>query len=190
MIKDTNENSIFAKDSPGVNSDINTVLKIQKIPVQIPKWFSLEPRFDVNLLTQTVNFDEQTSLTDQEIAGGCVVVLTSDGHKGSISHLTVFNDPEQFSIDLAKLLKEKNIPVCLSGGSSSNPQSINLVEKLKEHLQKNGFILSSNDNHMDVLGEYMRQATIMPDGVMIKRIPNSNPNDIGIKFLRFPKNNY
>ena len=92
-----------------------------------------------------VDFSNTESLLDFNTALMCLVVVASDGQKGTLSHLTIPNDagaykknPVIFADRLASVWK-KSVPVCIVGGETliSNDYLISLSINLEEK----GFLL-------------------------------------------------
>src|SRR3990167_7922535 len=126
-------------------------------------------RFDVLRDTHRVNFAEQASFTDPIVADACVVVLTSDGDQGSISHLAVDSNPLAFAEDLRDLLAKARVPVCLSGGIGTCGPSVRLANSLVDSLRRVGFVVSTSPLHSDLLGRFSRQATLLADRVQVMK---------------------
>lgn len=126
-------------------------------------------RFDVKKYTLLVDFARQPSCTDPMVADACVAVLTSDGAKGSISHLTIAHCSHTFAEDLRDLLGKDNIPVCLSGGMGTLGSSIRLANGLVYSLRRVGFKVSTSSLNSDLFGRYSRRAIICADRVQVMR---------------------
>ena len=149
----------------------------------------MKERFDVLKRTKTIDFSKESELIDPTTADACVRVCTSDGHVGSLSHLSVDENPEQFARDLRDFLGKDGIPAVLNGGMGNWEASIELVERLTQALIKNGFLLSKDPDSSDVLGQYSREATIKRDRVCVTRYAyceNPTPEKLSLKF---PKKN-
>lgn len=148
-------------------------------------FFGLE-RFSVDQGTITVDFSKQECLTDPDIADACVEVLTSDGHIGTISHLTISHNPKLFAADLQRKVGSKQVPAILAGGLEDVPKSVELVGKLFTSLRKAGFVVAKTNLHSDVLGRYHRQATLFSDKVVVMRRPYGDNTVLYPLELKFP----
>lgn len=145
-------------------------------------------RYPVDVGTKVIDFSILTGYSDPVIANACIRVLTSDGQFGSLSHLTVFHNPERFTADLAARLGKTNVPTILNGGDGDWMPSRILRVRLWDSLTKAGFILSNQSQHEDTLGKFSRGATLMSDKVLVSRVPfgTTIPEEIT---LSFPKTN-
>jgi hypothetical protein len=142
-------------------------------------------RFEIEKETHIVDFSQVESFTDPTIANACVEVMTSDGAIGSLSHLTIFHDPEQFSHDLRDMLGNDGIPVVLAGGDLKFRESIQLVEGLLKHLKTKGFVVDRS--RADLLGRCARQSTLYRDFVYVKQQQHGAQNYTGIQKIEFPQ---
>ena len=123
--------------------------------------------FDVEKDTHLVDFHKDVTLRDPKSADGCVEVLTSDGKKGTLSHVPIHTNTEQFSKDLRQKIGEGRIPVCLSGGLDTK-DSANLVCGLKIDLANEGFDIKDERN--DTGGNATRRTTLFAERVEIEKI--------------------
>lgn len=148
-------------------------------------------QFDVPEYTHVVDFTKMSYFTDPTAADACIAVMTSDGTTGTLSHLTIGHDPEQFASDLRALLGKNGIPVCLAGGLESIAPlpltSFGLANRLMAALKKEGFIVSPNDPHTDLFGYFTRKSELHPDRVVVNRTSYGPTSQIDIKVLEFPK---
>lgn len=124
-----------------------------------------------------VNFSQDPQFTDPSEALMCLEVLTSDGKKGSISHLQT-----DANVDLwvKKLLGYHGQPcsVCLSGGEDGTSDS--LISGVSFILERNRFTLSDKD--IGGNGIY-RIATLFSDHVNIMK--NSYSDRLASVTLQF-----
>lgn len=149
-------------------------------------------RFNVGGGTHQIDFADVPYFEDPRgPATACVVVLTSDGTHGTLSHLTVAADPKQFAEDLRDLIRKDGASVCLSGGSSALPDgrtSHALVDKLVDGLGKAGFHVSRSSQHSDLLGDFNRRVILYPDRVVVMRQSmTSSDKSWQPRELRFPR---
>lgn len=150
-------------------------------------YVSFDPGFNVECQTLKIDFGGQKSLEDRVLAHGCVVVLTNDGEAGTLSHLTTENDGRRFAQDLRDQLGRPSIPVCLVGGDETLSASLSLVTLLVEQLPRVGFKLRPRRPYSDILGSFLRQTTLTPTGVHVRRLPIQTGLDISkVINLKFP----
>lgn len=143
-------------------------------------------RFPVECGTHVVDFRVTPEINDPYTTDACVRVLTSDGVIGTLSHLTVFHNPEAFVSDLVMLLGKSGVPAILNGGQGHWLPSKALRDRLCDALVNVGFILSSEPAHEDTLGSFSRSAILRVDRVLVTRKPygESPPEELT---LYFPK---
>lgn len=127
-------------------------------------------RFPVEDGTHVVDFCVVPEFNDPQTTDACVRVLTSDGVTGTISHLTVFHNPEAFVSDLVRLLGKSGVPAILNGGQNWLPSKA-LRDRLSVALIRAGFILSDSPAHEDTLGQFSREAILRADRVLVTRRP-------------------
>lgn len=145
-------------------------------------------RFDIKERTLKVNFQRRPSLEDDQVAGACVAVLTSDGSFGTISHLTIADDPVLFGRDLRDFLGKPD-PVCLSGGWEKWKWSVELVQGLVKSLKDNNFPVSTTSRHSNLLGSFVRKAILYADHVEVLRGRTLNDLLVAAPItLHFPPN--
>lgn len=148
-------------------------------------------RFDVPEYTYVVDFAKTPSFIDPTAADACIEVMTSDRTTGTLSHLTIGNDPEQFASDLRALLGKKGIPVCLAGGLASTAPfpltSTGLADRLTAALFREGFLVSQHDPHADLFGYFTRTSELYPDRVVVSRTAYGPTPHTERKILTFPQ---
>jgi hypothetical protein len=131
----------------------------------------------LNIKTETKMIDFRTiSFIESKTAHACINVLTSTGTFGTLSQLTIGNNPKLFAIDLKNMLIEReqsieNTSVILVGGSDIHPQGIELAHSLQKCLSYNGFKVSDNPKNNDLGGPYSRKCILFPDKVTVFRTP-------------------
>lgn len=128
-------------------------------------------RFPVECGTRVVDFRVVPEFKDPQTTDACVRVLTSDGIIGTLSHLTVFHNPEAFVLELTKLLEKSGVSVILNGGQGHWLPSKALKDRLAVALVGAGFILSDSPVHEDTLGSFSRAAILTADRVLVTRRP-------------------
>lgn len=127
-------------------------------------------RFPVKTGTYDVFFNHTPEFIDPDQTDACVRVMTSDGHRGTCSHLNIYHNPGYFAQDLRVSLGcWDKIPAVISGGLDRIKESRDLVDDLIEALKENGFIVSIDQKHSDIGGAFSRAATLRRDGVTIRR---------------------
>lgn len=143
-------------------------------------------RFPVECGTHVVDFRVVPEFKDPQTTDACVRVLTSDGVTGTLSHLTVFHNPEAFVLDLVRRLGKSGIPAILNGGQGHWLPSKALRDRLYAAFLNAGFILSSEPAHEDTLGSFSRGAILTADRVFVTRKPYGElpPEELT---LYFPK---
>lgn len=148
-------------------------------------------RFDVPEDTHVVDFAKTPSFIDPMPADACIEVMTSDGTTGTLSHLTIGHDPEQFASDLKAFVGKNGIPVCLAGGLESPASfpltSATLANRLTAALLKEGFIVSPDSPHADLFGYFTRTSELYPDRVVVNRTAYSPTPQTERKVLTFPQ---
>jgi hypothetical protein len=149
-----------------------------------------EGRLVVGKRTHQVDFLLQSSFMDPDVSDACVVVLTSNGNRGTISHLTICDNPGDFANDLRDFLGETGTPVCLSGGLVDVLASVRLVDRLFATLKATEFNVSRLPQHCDVLGRFSRQATLFADKVVVTRRPYGDRMTYTPRELKFPNATY
>lgn len=139
-------------------------------------------RSDLQNKIIAVDFAETPQISDPNEAYSCVVVLTSNGRIGTISHLRTRVNVQKFVQALFQFHRGST-PACLVGGDDRD--SNHLIESLRMELEKLGFGLSTSLEHND-LGGYSvgRKATLFPDRVHVKRNARSG---LPVANLTFPK---
>jgi hypothetical protein len=143
-------------------------------------------RFDVDNRTHFIDFTTEASFKDPMIANACIEVVT--GIVPTLSHLAIDHDPIRFAQDLRQAVGRDGIPVCLSGGEIHSGFSYQLLLGLQEGLTLNGFVVSREPDHSDVMGFYGRQATVYPDKVVVERKNYKfEPPKVDEVTLQFPK---
>ena len=152
----------------------------ERIFVPYQRWF------DIGRRTHFVNFKDTLFLTDPTIADACVVVLSSNGSFGSISHLTISDNYIQFALDLRRQLGNDDVRICLSGGLDTIPASMQLANGLISCLNTVGMVASSLPQYSDILGRFRRQATLYRDKVVVMRKLNYDEQPYRPNILRFP----
>lgn len=130
----------------------------------------------------TVDFARTPSFRDTEEATMCVVVLTSDAKKGSLTHLIPDADVEKFTMQLKKYHTEP-AAACLVGGEDRTSEKI--INEIYDRLPRLGFSMPSETCHSDTGGIGVdRRATLYADKVRVKRY--SSPDSIQTFELKFP----
>lgn len=137
------------------------------------------------LLENTIiilDFNQTPFYKDTNEARMCVVVLTSDAKKGSLTHLTTKADVEKFTAQLKKYHNEP-AAVCLVGGEDRTSEKI--INEIYDRLPRLGFSISRESCHADTGGvNFDRRATLYKDKVRVRRY--SPPDPIQIIELKFP----
>jgi hypothetical protein len=112
-----------------------------------------------------VDFSQSPFFRDPNEARWCVVATTSNGQLGTLSHLTIDIDIENYAEMLLKYHIEPT-SVCLSGGWDGESET--LLDDLYIELQKRGFKMTSSPENNEV-GSILRNrtATLYPDRVHI-----------------------
>lgn len=124
----------------------------------------------------TVDFSVIASFADVNWVDMCLVVLSSDGALGTLTHLQVDANVPEFVTSLLNLYDGKPVSICLAGGSLGGEK---LIERVCQELELNGFIVSLEPQHASLGGSNMyRQVTIFKDRVRVKHIPYSGPPEI------------
>jgi hypothetical protein len=130
-----------------------------------------------------VDFNKTSYFKDPNISVMCLVVMSSDGEKGSLTHL---EDSQDVNINdfVNELYKYHNglAPICLSGGMRKQ-----FITSVANSLKSSGFIVSFDPEHFGSGG--YRKNTIFPEKVIVKTIPDEgNPRGIETS-LSFPQQN-
>ncbi len=129
--------------------------------------------YSVERHTHIVDFSVVSSYEDPIRARSCVRVFTSMNGVGTVSHLTIYSNTSQFARDLRALIGG-GVPTILNGGREDSVASVSLYTGLQEALGLCGFVLLHDPLHEDVLGQYLRDAVLMQDRVVVTRKPYDN----------------
>lgn len=132
-------------------------------------------RFNVWKNTKVVYFFQEPFYADPVPSDPCVQVFTYEErvNRGTQSHLMVCHDAKAFASELRGLVGSDDVPVCLVGGLETMPLSKKLVGDLVRELNSNGFVVSCDSEHSDLLLPATRVAAIYPGFVKVRRIPYS-----------------
>ncbi len=135
-----------------------------------------------------VNFSQTPKYIDTNPAGMCVVVPTSDGKKGSLSHLQDDVDVEKFADALKKYHNNSPTSVILSGGDTGISE--HLITDICKCLSSRGFTLPRNETEADLgnIGgkSVYRIAALYPDKVEVIRKPYNGPQQtVTLKFPNY-----
>ncbi|OGD72130.1 hypothetical protein A3A84_01770 [Candidatus Collierbacteria bacterium RIFCSPLOWO2_01_FULL_50_23] len=158
-------------------------LPYRKLDLKLTQFYN--ERFPIECGTHLVDFCSVSEFRDPHTANACVRVMTSDGVIGTLSHLTVFHNPEEFVLELALFIGKGGVSVILNGGEDW-PPSRALRDRLRVALVEAGFKISGSPTHEDTLGSFSRDATLTADRVLVTRRPygESPPEELT---LYFPK---
>ena len=119
----------------------------------------------------TIDFKTVTSFTDPSQADSCLVVVSSDGFLGTLTHLQVNTSVVEFVDNLSKIYAGKTASICLSGAGS--PGEYRVAEVVRE-LKQRGFKVSLNKEHATTGGlACYRRATVYSDKVQVILSPYS-----------------
>ena len=158
--------------------------KNQKDPLSFPAYkatdvvkdFSPEAPEKAHNCIIDVDFSKNPKLDDFDTALMCLVVATSDGHRGTLSHLEIPNDVEQYNQSPAKFADrlqqhwKKGVPAIVVGGEDGD--STEFLNQLKIELQQRGFVL--NLEHQESGGRQIyRRVTLYPDRIVVSTRPYS-----------------
>lgn len=140
------------------------------------RWFVLHQVFPVTEAVvgqsdhssiRQIDFSLQPLFKDPDPFDNSILVIGSDGQRGSLSRLDTSVDPGEYASALLKHWREP-VPVVVAGGNSGSSESINLVQDVILRLEEAGFQIVDRD----VGGLWERQATITAHQVRITRIDN------------------
>ncbi|MBU2632136.1 hypothetical protein KKG52_00295, partial [Patescibacteria group bacterium] len=96
-----------------------------------------------------VDFSKIKSFSDPNLAAMCVVVCTSDGSFGTLSHLQTNADVKAWADELKKFHPSPT-PVCIAGGISGI--SDELLKNITSELTDRDFIVPETDSDIDYGG--------------------------------------
>jgi hypothetical protein len=128
----------------------------------------------IALLNKTivVNFSETPHFTDPNSALMCVVLLTSDGKMGTLTHIDIHANVEAIVHRLKQVLPTSH-PLCLTG--AENHISDNLLRKLRFFLEKEGFAVPTTFPSAELGGRnVVRRATLYPSSVLVEKSTRGN----------------
>lgn len=110
-----------------------------------------------------VNFNEIKRFPDNDIASMCTVVCASDGNRGTISHLTKNQDPEEYAKSLRKTWAN-NPSVVMFGANEDVGGSLEFFNDVMTNLASAGFqIVDTNfgGSHLYRHGILLREKVVV-----------------------------
>ncbi len=129
-----------------------------------------------------VDFSETPSFTDPNEATMCIVVLTSNGRTGTLSHLPP--ETENISELTDSLLAYHGEPASAIFVGGAYQVSDRLLVSLYNELGSRGFATPSSMNQADIGGVLNnRVATLYPESVVVKKyFDDRSPEQVQLKF--------
>lgn len=139
-----------------------------------------------------VNFEKNPHVCDVQEATMCIVVLASDGQRGSISHLTTparCQEQQHKASLFAWALQQywgKSAAICLVGGTTGISELF--IHSLAQELTAREFTVSLESSHCDLGGCLIdRQATLEARRVRVERRCYRGPVDtVELQFPNLP----
>lgn len=116
-----------------------------------------------------VDFAKQDSFLDPNSTSMCIVVLSSDGSIGTVSHLQTDADTDRAAQTVLEFHGQPT-GLCLAGGNDMDSED--LLEKIISSFTSRGFVLSLDRQHSDIGGNQIRrQSELHPSYVNVVRRP-------------------
>ena len=130
----------------------------------------------------SVEFKNIPRFPDNDLAAWCTVVCGSDGQFGTISHLTITQDPRKYAESLRDFWR-KPVGLVMYGGDEDIGDSMDFFRNLQGELQELGFSIGDTDEGGTSL---YRHGTLMVDKVVL-RVTNYLETIKTEKELYFPR---
>lgn len=127
-----------------------------------------------------VDFDHIRRFPDNDIASMCTVVCGSNRKQGTISHLTMNQNPNEYAKSLIKYWKQP-VTIVMYGGDDRVDGSVDFFDSVRDSLQSFGFSIHDFDKGGQSL---YRHGILKPDQVIL-RVSNYSETIKSEKVLRF-----
>lgn len=128
-----------------------------------------------------VDFSENLQFTDRNEASICVIVMTSDGKIGTLSHLQIDAPTGRIADTVLAVHDGKPTAVCLAGGTSF--ASDRLITDIRQEFGQRGFVVSELPEHNDVGGAFhFRESTLFPTHVEVLNYFSGGNQTVTLQF--------